>query len=111
MSLKHIINNIKQTEIMKAFTLFISSFLFIMFIGACNCGGNSKADTWDEAQKAEWTNNCMKFMETNGVEEKNATDFCDCMLKKTSEKYTPEEAAGITEEEERKLWEGCDYTW
>ncbi len=53
----------------------------------------------------------MKFMETNEVEEKNATDFCDCMLEKTSEKYTPAEAAKITEEEERKLWESCDYTW
>jgi hypothetical protein len=33
------------------------------------------------------------------------------MLKKTSEKYTPEEATKITPAEERKLWNQCDYRW
>jgi hypothetical protein len=33
------------------------------------------------------------------------------MLEKTSESYTPEEAANITREEEQKIWEKCDYRW
>jgi hypothetical protein len=33
------------------------------------------------------------------------------MFEKTSDKYTPEEAEGITAEEERKLWNECDYNW
>lgn len=96
---------------MRNLKLIISSVAIVLFLSACNCGADSKADTWNDEQKTEWTNKCKKFMKDNGVEEKNAVDFCDCMLKKTSEKYTPEEAANITEEEERKLWEGCDYTW
>jgi len=32
-------------------------------------------------------------------------------LKKTSEKYTPEEAVKITPEQERQLWQECDYDW
>ena len=93
------------------FTSLLFATAMLIFLTTSCCDNNSKADTWNEDQKKEWTDNCMKFMEQNGVEEKNAVDFCDCMLEKTSEKYTPEEAAKITEEEERKLWEGCDYTW
>ena len=75
------------------------------------CDRDSKADTWNEEQKDKWTNRCMEFMTANNVEKSTAAGFCDCMLKKTSKKYTPEEAASITAEEERKLWEECDYTW
>ncbi len=95
---------------MKFTKLLMISAIIVFLAGSC-CDNSSKADTWNEDQKKEWTDKCMKFMETNEVEEKNATDFCDCMLEKTSEKYTPAEAAKITEEEERKLWESCDYTW
>ncbi len=95
---------------MKIIKLLFASVAIIAFVSACNCA-DSKADTWSKEQKTEWTKKCKTFMNTNGVEEKNAVDFCDCMLEKTSENYTPEEAAKITEEEERKLWESCDYTW
>ena len=94
---------------MRTIKLLLVTFGLLLFASACNC--DSKADTWDSDQKAKWTNNCKKFMKDKGVEEKNAVDFCDCMLEKTSEKYTPEEAVNITEEEERKLWESCDYDW
>jgi len=77
--------------------------------GACNT--NSNADKWSSEQKAAWTQNCMEFMAQQGVDDKDATGFCDCMLTKTSEKYTPEEAAAINEADERKLWEECDYSW
>jgi hypothetical protein len=33
------------------------------------------------------------------------------MYEKTSDKYTPEEAENITADEERKLWNECDYSW
>jgi len=95
---------------MKIIKLLFASLIIVAFISACDCQ-DSKADTWSTDQKTEWTKKCKDFMKTNGVEDKNADDFCDCMLEKTSEKYTPEEAAKITEEEERKLWESCDYTW
>ncbi len=94
---------------MKTIKLLFVSLGLLFFIGECNC--ESKSDKWSSEQKATWTKSCMTFMENNGVEEKNAVDFCDCMLDKTSEKYTPEEAAKITEEEERKLWQSCDYDW
>ena len=106
---------------MKIIKLLIVTFGFLVFAGACNSDSKAEkkapakkekaADTWNDEQKAKWTKSCMEFMETNGVEKRNAVDFCDCMLKKTSEKYTPEEAAKITEEEERKLWDSCDYDW
>ncbi|MBC8321777.1 MAG: hypothetical protein H8E34_13760 [Bacteroidetes bacterium] len=94
---------------MKTIRLLFVSFGLLLFVSACN--NDTKTDTWSSEQKATWTKNCKEFMKTNGVEEMNAVDFCDCMLKKTSEKYTAEEAANITEVEERKLWESCDYTW
>ncbi len=94
---------------MKIIRLLFVSLGLLLFVSACNC--DSKADTWSDEQKAEWTKSCKSFMATNGVEEKNAVDYCDCMLEKTSQNYTPEEAVNITEEEERKLWESCDYTW
>ena len=94
---------------MKTIKLLLLTFGLLLFASACNC--DSKTDTWNKDQKAKWTSNCMTFMENKGVEKKNAVDFCDCMLEKTSENYTPEEAVNITEEEERKLWESCDYDW
>ena len=77
-------------------------------ISACS---NSQANTWTAEQKSTWTEKCMQFMAQQGVDQKSAIDFCDCMLAKTSEKYTPEEAAAITADEERKLWTECDYNW
>ncbi len=88
--------------------LFVTFGLFL-FVSACN--SDSKADTWSKDQKTKWTNNCMKFMKTAGVEKQSAVDYCSCMLKKTSEKYTPEEAVNITEQEEKALWSSCNYDW
>jgi hypothetical protein len=88
--------------------LLLTSIIFLA--GACNCP-DSKADSWSADQQTEWKSKCMKFMTEKGVEEKNATDFCDCMYEKTSDKYTPEEAENITADEERKLWNECDYSW
>ncbi len=92
--------------------LFVTIGLFF-FVSSCNSNSKakSKADTWNKGQKEQWTSKCLTFLEANGVEKKNAVDYCSCVLEKTSEKYTPAEAANITEEEERKLWDSCDYSW
>ena len=82
---------------------------FLLMISACNC--DSKQSSWSVDQQNEWKSNCMKFMTDRGVEDRDATDFCDCMYSKTSNKYTPEEAKNITTEEERKMWNECDYSW
>ncbi|MEI7896229.1 MAG: hypothetical protein WCJ26_04285 [bacterium] len=50
-------------------------------------------------------------MDERGTAKTEAVGFCDCMLKKTSEKYTPQEAEKITAQEERKLWQECDFQW
>ncbi|MBU2553879.1 MAG: hypothetical protein KKF98_05420 [Bacteroidetes bacterium] len=94
---------------MKILKTFLLATSIVLFASACNC--ESKSDTWSDAQEEAWKSRCMTFMEENGVEKKNAVDFCDCMFEKTSDKYTPEEAEGITAEEERKLWNECDYNW
>lgn len=91
--------------------LKITFIFFGLFLFAVACESTSKADTWTDEQKTNWTNNCLKFMESREVEADQAKEFCDCMLTKTSEKYTPEEAVAITEDEESKLWESCDYQW
>lgn len=88
-------------------TVLISIFLFT---GCCN-KADSKSDTWSDEQKAEWTDNCLKMLEENQVFEGVAEEVCDCMLEKTAESYTPEEAAEISREEEQKIWEKCDYNW
>ena len=82
----------------------------ILVAGCCN-NTDSKSDTWSDEQKAEWTQDCLKMLEANQVFEGVAEDVCDCMLKKTSESYTPMEAAKLTREQEQKVWEKCDYRW
>jgi len=94
---------------MKKFRILIPAIGFLLLLGAAGC--NTKAKTWSQEQKDTWTTSCMKFMNDHGVAQKEATDFCDCMLKKTSDKYTPDEAVKITPEEERQLWKECDYQW
>jgi len=91
-------------------TLFLISSV-VLLATACNCNSDSKADTWSAEQQTEWKSKCMQFMNEQGVEKDNAVDFCDCMYEKTSEKYTPDEAANITADEERELWSECDYSW
>ncbi len=89
---------------------FAIGIILVLFIASA-CNSDSKADTWTKEDTTKWTQSCLKFMESNGVEKEDAVGFCDCMLKKTSEKYTPKEAENLTEDQERKLWESCDYSW
>jgi len=94
---------------MKTFNFFILTLGFMLMAGLSGC--QSKTKSWSQAQKETWTTNCMKVMTDRGVDQKDAAGLCDCMLKKTSEKYSPEEAVNITPEQERQLWQECDYQW
>jgi hypothetical protein len=71
----------------------------------------TKENTWTDEQKTKWKTDCQQWLIKRGLRKIDAKNFCDCMLKKTSEKYTPEEATKITPAEERKLWNQCDYRW
>ncbi len=53
----------------------------------------------------------MKFMNDRKIDQKDAAGFCDCMLKKTSEKYTPQKVVKITPAEEQQLCKECNYSW
>lgn len=96
---------------MKIKTLLSGILFMSLLVGAGSCQNNSKEKSWSEAQKTKWKSECQGLLTDRGLKADAANDFCDCMLKKTSEKYTPEEAAKITTEEERKLWNECDYQW
>ncbi len=76
-----------------------------------SCSSNSKAKTWSAQQKKTWKTECVKLLIKNGTDKTIAEDRCDCLLKKTSEQFTPEEVKNITPEQEKKIWEECSYSW
>lgn len=92
-------------------TLIIPIAMFILLFSAVSCASGSKADTWSNQQEQKWKTECKKLLMSNGEREATAEDYCDCMYDKTSEKYTPEEAAKLTENQEREIWDECDYSW
>jgi hypothetical protein len=94
---------------MKRFRFILPVLMLSVLVWSASC--SSKAKSWSKENKDTWHAKCMQFLTTRGVEQRAATDFCDCMLKKTSEKYTPAEAEKITPEEEQQLWKQCDYQW
>lgn len=86
------------------------SVVALLLLTACN--SNSKSKTWSAEQKEQWKTECIQMLVEEGVAETNiAEDHCDCMYEKTSEKYTPKEAASLTDEQEREIWRECDYSW
>lgn len=94
---------------MKNFKYFALLVGVLFVFAACNC--DSKSDTWSDQQEKTWKENCVNMFNTNENLEGPVEDLCDCMFEKTSEKYTPEEAANITPEEEQKLLEECSDSW
>lgn len=90
----------------------LSIILLIIIFGVVqSCQHTSKENTWSEEQKTNWKTECQQKLIDRGLKASAAADFCDCMLKKTSQKYTPEETKKLTIEEVRKLWDECDYQW
>ncbi len=87
--------------------VFVIGIMFV--VAACDC--DSKSDTWSDEQEKAWKAKCIKMFNTNENLEGPVEDLCDCMFRKTSEKYTPEEAKDITPEEEQKLLEKCSDSW
>jgi hypothetical protein len=87
-------------------------FLGILLITVASCSNpNSKSSTWSDQQKTQWKEKCMELLIESEVPRADAESTCDCMLEKTSEKYTPEEAAKIDLKGEQELWQDCDYQW
>lgn len=76
-----------------------------------SCNSNSKKRLWNQEQEKLWKDKCLESFIALDVEKAVAEDHCDCMYKKTAKKYTPEEAYQLTVEQERKIWEACDYRW
>lgn len=88
----------------------IMAVLALLTMAACN--SNSKSKTWTAEQKEQWKTECVQMLLEEGITEVAiAKDHCDCMYEKTSEKYTPEESALLTVEQEREIWRECDYSW
>lgn len=89
--------------------LFAMALIAATFLSGCN--SNTISKTWTAEQEAQWKTKCVQMLTEDGVSQSVAEDHCDCMYGKTSEKYTPEEAASLTVEQEREIWEACDYSW
>lgn len=91
----------------KAFLIGIIGLMSVMF----SCSTNSKRNTWSKEQEKEWKSKCVNLLEGGTTTRAVAEDHCDCMFDKTAKRYTPEEAAALTVEQERQIWEECDYSW
>lgn len=94
---------------MKKIGFLLVSVIFVFGFIACN--QDSKEDTWSKEQETKWKKECNELLTNNGTAKDDAEDFCDCMFEKTARKYTPEEAAKLTEKQEQEIWQECDYQW
>jgi len=92
-------------------TVFYSFTFLLLTTLLFACDSNSKADTWSPDQEKKWKTECKSMLLENGEREATAADYCDCIYEKTSAKYTPEEAANLSIEQEREIWDECDYSW
>ncbi len=69
---------------------------------------------WSKAEEDKWLKTCRETFVNNAVNKEDKAqleDLCDCMLKLTSRKYTVEEAQNLTEDQERKLLNDCNYSY
>lgn len=89
----------------------ISAITIVALLLLAACNSNSKSKAWTVDQKEQWKTECEQMLVEEGITAAVAEDHCDCMYEKTSAKYTPEEAAALTVEQEREIWEECDYSW
>lgn len=91
----------------KGITLVLSFSMMLIMA----CSSNKTVAPWTEDQKSTYAVNCQKFLVERNVDTADATSFSECMLEKTSSKYTFEEATNLTDDQARKLWQECDYQW
>lgn len=90
---------------------FISSAALLLFLCLTSCRSKQTVATWTAEQKNTYLLNTTAFLTNSGVAEKAAADFANCMYEKTSAQYTFDQATHLNEEQARKLWQKCDYTW
>jgi hypothetical protein len=90
---------------------FATALIILGTIALASCSNESS--TWTQDQKDTWLKDCNdKFVANADPEDKaNLESLCTCMLEVTARDYTPEEAKSISEDEERKLLENCNYNW
>ncbi len=89
----------------------VSVITIVALLAMAACNSNSKSKTWNEEQEKQWKIECVRVLVEKGVSDDAAKDFSDCMYQKTSEKYTPIEAAALTVKQEQEIWRECDYSW
>lgn len=85
----------------------------ILIIALFLLGGCSQSK-WSETDQENWLKNCREtFVDqaTDKEDKANLEDLCDCMLKVTSRKYTVEEAQNLTEDQMRRLFNDCNYSY
>ncbi|MCB0497369.1 MAG: hypothetical protein KDC79_14605 [Cyclobacteriaceae bacterium] len=96
---------------MKVTGVFVSIGLAaLLSLSSCN---QSKSD-WSQEDKDKWLKTCNDTFANNAVrqdDKEQLEDLCKCMLDETSRKYTVEEAANLTIDDQRKLLENCNYSW
>jgi len=94
-------------------SLKFNLFLLFAALFVSSCGSESTSD-WSQADKDQWLKSCQETFVNKAVKEEDKDqleDLCKCMLEVTSRDYTVEEAENLTEDQERKLLENCDYSW
>ena len=103
--------NIQKSKNFKQMKRIYLIGLLGLVVMSLSCNSNSKKKLWSQEQEKVWKEKCVETLMTLDVEKTVAEDHCDCMFTKTAKKYTPDEAEELTVEEERKIWENCDYRW
>jgi hypothetical protein len=96
---------------MKTFKFAI--LFFISSLAISSCGHNHQSE-WSQADKDKWLKTCQEtFVDKaeNETDKEQLEDLCKCMLDVTSRDYTVEEAVNLTDEQERKLLQNCNYNW
>ena len=93
----------------------MKNVLLIMMIGVLSfitsCNSSPKTKSWSAEQEKKWKTECTDLLTGHGTTKAEAEGYCDCMFQKTAEKYTPAQAAKLTAEQERKIWEEFAYSW
>ncbi len=98
---------------LKSTTIII--VLFVTLIISCKENAKKEdttskeeiAHNWSEKDKSLFTDNCLTFMKTEGVE--MSKDYCDCLLESTLEgQPNPDEAFALEQKDMAQLFNNSD---
>lgn len=90
---------------------FATALIVLGTIAFSSCSNDSS--TWTQDQKDTWLEECNdKFVvNAEATDKASLESLCTCMLEVTSRDYTPTTVKTMTEDEERKLLQNCNYNW